>query len=161
MKSVLSRFSESMLRKYTSLNLSTVRYNHLLLQRFFHCNFLFFVSSYITQRRHGSLSPTRSQLTVVELGEGQMRSCQDTDIDLLIRSRSQRPSETWYTYGAIQTENMNTSGTNKSGLVSALAFFSRSLYFFYFFYDVQKTLLSDMMRECSIFTYFVLRISLF
>lgn len=150
MKSVLSRFSQN-----------TVRYNHLLLQRYFHCNFLLFLSSYITQRHHGSLSLIRSQLIVVELGEGQMHSCQDTDIDLLIRSQSQRPSETWYTYGAIQTENMNTSGTNRSGLVSALAFFSRSLYFFYFFYDVQKTLLSDMMRECSIFIYFVLRISLF
>ena len=160
MKSVLSRFSDSMLRMYASLILSTVRFNHLFLQRFFHCNFLFFVSSNITQRRQGSLSLTRSQLTVVELGEGQMRSCQDTDIDLLIRSRSQRPSETWYTYGAIQTENMNTSGTNRSGLVSAFAFFSRSLYFL-FFYDVQKTLLSDMMRGCSIFTYFVLRISLY
>ena len=42
MKSVLSRFSGSMSRKYTSLNLSTVRFNHLLLQRFFHCNFLLF-----------------------------------------------------------------------------------------------------------------------
>ena len=150
MKSVLSRFSEN-----------TVRYNHLLLQRYFQCNFLLFVSSYISQRHHGSLSLTRSQFIVVELGEGQMRGCQGTNMDLLIRSQSQRPSETWYTYGAIQTENMNTSGTNKSGLVSALAFFSRSLYFFIFFYDVQKTLLSDMMRGCSIFIYFVLRISLY
>ena len=147
MKSVLSRFSEN-----------TVRYNHLLLQRCFQCNFLLFVSSYISQRHHGSLSLTRSQFIVVELGEGQMRGCQGTDIDLLIRSQSQRPSETWYTNGAIQTEYIRNK---QIGLSLCLSFLFTVALFFYFFYDVQKTLLSDMMRGCSIFIYFVLRISLY